>query len=111
MSLPHAHRRSEEERIELLRGGSVISSFAGSFGGSLRETRLTAMLGYVIALAPQRFCEQFGFRGTPLTVTLEMREELDRSDILIETTLGRGVIVPPAVKSASEKFAIFVGRT
>jgi hypothetical protein len=38
------------ERIDLLRAGSVVSSLAGAFGNELRETRLTAMLGYLIAL-------------------------------------------------------------
>src|SRR5580658_10978063 len=32
------------EQIDLLRGGSVVSSFAGAFGSALRETRLTALL-------------------------------------------------------------------
>ena len=82
----------EPDRIELLRGGSVVSSLAGAFGSALRETRLTAMLGYVIALEPVRFCNIFGFRGRPLSVRLETRHASDRSDILIETTVGWGVI-------------------
>lgn len=40
----------DRERIDLRRGGSVVSSFAGAFGSALLETQLTAMLGYVIAL-------------------------------------------------------------
>ena len=83
---------ADRERIDLLRGGSVVSSFAGAFGNALRETRLTAMLGYVIALEPERFCDLFAFRGRPLSVSLEARHASDRSDILIETTAGRGVI-------------------
>jgi len=80
------------DRIDLLRGGSVVSSLAGSFGSALRETRLTAMLGYVMALEPERFCDIFAFRGRPLSVSLETRHDSDRSDILIETTAGLGVI-------------------
>jgi hypothetical protein len=83
---------ADSEQIELLRGGSVVSSFAGAFGSALRETRLTTMLGYLIALEPQIFCNLFGFRGTPRSVRLETRYESDRSDILVETTSGRGVI-------------------
>ncbi|MGB0034811.1 MAG: hypothetical protein WBP79_04980 [Candidatus Acidiferrales bacterium] len=83
---------ADRERIDLLRGGSVVSSFAGAFGSALRETRLTAMLGYVIALEPERFCEIFAFHGRPRSVSLETRHASDRSDILIETTAGRGVI-------------------
>jgi hypothetical protein len=83
---------SDRERIDLLRCGSVMSSFAGAFGSALRETRLTAMLGYLIALEPERFCNIFAFRGRPLSVSLETHHESDRSDILIDTTAGRGVI-------------------
>ena len=83
---------ADSERIDLLRSGSVVSSFAGAFGSALRETRLTAMLGYVVALEPERFCDIFAFRGRPLSVSLETRHASDRSDILIETTIGRGVI-------------------
>src|SRR5260370_426088 len=50
------------------------------------------MLGYVIALEPERFCDLFAFRGRPLSVRLEARHASDRSDILIETAAGRGVI-------------------
>jgi len=82
----------DTERIDLLRSGSLVSSLAGAFGNSLRETRLTAMLGYLIALAPERFCDIFAFRGRPVSVSLETRHESDRSDILIETTAGRGVV-------------------
>jgi hypothetical protein len=80
------------ERIDLLRSGSVVSSLAGAFGSALRETRLTAMLGYLIALEPVIFCDIFAFRGRPLSVSLETRELSDRSDILIDTTAGRGVV-------------------
>ena len=62
---------ANRERIDLLRSGSVVSSFAGAFGSALRETRLTAMLGYLIALEPERFCDIFAFRGRPLSVSLE----------------------------------------
>lgn len=82
----------DRERIDLRRGGSVVWSFAGAFGSALLETQLTAMLGYVIALEPERFCDIFAFRGRPLSVSLETRHATDRSDILIETTAGRGVI-------------------
>jgi len=82
----------DTERIDLLRSGSVVSSLAGAFGSALRETRLTAMLGYMVALKPEPFCDIFAFRGRPLCVSLETRHASDRSDIIIETTAGRGVI-------------------
>jgi hypothetical protein len=83
---------ADAERIDLLRSGSLVSSFAGAFGSALRETRLTAMLGYMIALAPGRFCDKFAFRGRPLSVSLETRHASGRPDILIKTTAGQGVI-------------------
>jgi len=80
------------ESIDLLRGGSVVSSLAGSFGSGLRETRLTAVLGYLVALEAPKFCELFGFTGHPRSVSLETRHDRDRSDILIATTDGVGVV-------------------
>lgn len=82
----------ETERIDLLRGGSLVSSLAGAFGNALRETRVTAMLGYLIAMDPGKFCDIFGFHGKPLSVSLEMHHAADRSDIFIKTTRGGGVI-------------------
>ena len=75
-----------------MRGGSVVSTLTGAFGHSLRETRLTALLGYVIASDPDPFLDLFGFRGLPQSVALETRHEEGRSDILVETTLGNGVV-------------------
>lgn len=83
---------TKHERIELLRGGTVVTSLAGAFGRGLRETRLTAMLGYLVAMEPSRFCELFGFEGRPLSVELETRHALDRSDILVRTTEGVGIV-------------------
>jgi hypothetical protein len=83
---------ADTEGIELLRSGSVVSSLARAFGSELRETRLTAMLGYVTALAPERFCDIFEFRGRPLSVSLETRHGPNRSDILVKTTAGLGVV-------------------
>jgi len=82
----------DSERIELLRGGSVISSLAGAFGGAIRETRLTALLGYLIALDSSPFLDAFGFTGKVGNIKLEHRHGNDRSDILIQTTHGLGVI-------------------
>jgi len=38
-----------------MRGGNVVSTITGAFGESLRETRLTALLRYLAALAPEPF--------------------------------------------------------
>lgn len=84
--------KSQTESIPLLRAGRVVSSFTNAFGGDLRETRLTAILGYLIALEADRFCELFGFRGTPSSVSLETLHDRDRSDILVKTTEGVGIV-------------------
>jgi len=87
-----AQGRKAVEEIELLRGGEVVTSFAGALGRSLRETRLTAMLGYLAALNPEPFVKRFSFRGKPLSISLEARHEEDRSDILVQTTAGVGIV-------------------
>jgi len=78
--------------IALMRGGCLVSTLTGAFGQSLRETRLTALLGYLIALDPIPFLDLFGFSGVPQQVCLETRHEDGRSDILIETNRGTGII-------------------
>lgn len=75
-----------------MRGGAIVSTITGAFGQSLRETRLTALLGYLVALAPEAFIGLFGFKGLAQTVSLEMRHDTGRSDILVETTRGVGII-------------------
>lgn len=82
----------QPDGVDLLRGGFVVSNFAGAFGAALRETRLTAILGYLIALKPKVFCEDFGITGTIESVRLEARHNLDRSDILIKSTHGLAII-------------------
>ena len=94
LSRIHNRRAVEDksEEVQLLRGGSVVSSFAGAFGSSLRETRLTAILGYLIALKPKVFCDEFGITGTVESVRLEARHNQDRSDILINSTDGLAIV-------------------
>lgn len=85
-------RNIEPIEIELMRGGDLVSTLTGAFGQSLQETRLTALLGYLIALNPKPFLDLFSFRGLPQRVCLEKRHDEGRSDILIETNLGTGII-------------------
>jgi len=80
------------EVISLRRGGSVISSLASAFGGGLRETRLTALLGYLIALDPEPWMPLFGFPGTATEVMLENCSDEGRSDIEVRTERGTGII-------------------
>jgi hypothetical protein len=78
--------------IELMRGGKIVSTITGAFGQPLRETRLTAMLGYLIALRSGDFLALFGFPGTAQSVSLETSHDAGRSDILVATTKGVGII-------------------
>jgi len=82
----------EIERIPLLRCEKIISTLAGAFGGSLRETRLTALLGYIIALHPEPFFPLLGFKGKLLDVSLESSFDKNRTDILVKTSEGDGII-------------------
>jgi hypothetical protein len=92
----------QNDQVELLRGGTVVSSFAGAFGSSLRETRLTAILGYLIALKPKSFCDEFGITGTIESIWLEPHDEQGRPDIRIKSTHGLAVI--EAKVSAADPF-------
>jgi hypothetical protein len=85
-------RKNGLEHIPLLRGGGIISSLSGALGRSLKETRLTAILGYLIALAPEQFLKSFQINGIIYSVSLETNHSQGRSDILIETSNGLVVI-------------------
>jgi hypothetical protein len=87
----NAHNAVSTE-IELMRGGNVVSTLTGAFGQSLKETRLTAILGYLIALEPKPFQTLFGFSGVAQRVRLETNHTLGRSDILVETSDGIGIV-------------------
>lgn len=76
----------------MLRGDALVANVLGAFGHSLRETRLTAWLGYIFAKEAEALSPLFGFRGQVLRVSLETRHEDGRSDILVRTTEGDGVI-------------------
>jgi len=78
--------------IRIYRGGSIVSSLGNSFGGSLRETRLTAILGYLISLAPKPFLNLFDIKELPIEINLELSEDNGRSDIQLVTRKGIAVI-------------------
>jgi len=80
------------EEVQLLRGGAIATNLLGAFGQSLKETRLTALLGYLLAVRPEPLVTLFGFSGRVLSVCLETRHDEGRSDILVETSRGLGVI-------------------
>jgi hypothetical protein len=85
-----------DEEIVLFRSGSVVSSLLGAFGSSLRETRLTSLLGFLISCVPEEFGNFFGVDNTVLEVMLETHhsssKEPGRSDIILKTKRGNIVI-------------------
>ena len=92
-------KESTPEKVDLLRGGEIVSSLASAFGSGLRETRLTAILGYLVALEPEPFRELFGFDGKVMSVGVESVHDSGRVDIEIETT--EGVLVVEAKTDSS----------
>ncbi len=82
----------ENEEVPLLRGGQIVTSLLGSFGRGLRETRLTACLGYLIAREPESFRELLGLRGKIQSVSVEHRNNMKRTNVQIATSHGTTVL-------------------
>jgi hypothetical protein len=84
------------ENIVLFRSGSVVSSLLGAFGGTLKETRLTSLLGFLISCEPKEFGHFLGINSSILEVMLETfhpsSKEPGRSDIILKTKKGNVVI-------------------
>lgn len=80
------------ETIELYRSGIAVSSYLGSFGNALRETRLTSSLGFLLSTNIEAFRKPFGIRGRLLSVVLEKRHGHDRCDIELNTDTSTYVI-------------------
>jgi hypothetical protein len=85
-------RQESVETIPLLRGGTVVGNLLGAFGHGLRETRLTAALGYLIALRPEVFQKVMGSPGSVTSVELEHRHDQGRSDVILQSAVGSVVI-------------------
>jgi len=84
--------------LRLTRASQDVQSFLSVLGG-LRETRLTAVLGFLVARFPAEFGELLGFRHSSLDeVSVEETHEGDRYDVLIrqsgETHIIEGKIGP-----------------
>lgn len=87
--------KRKQERVEtipLLRGGSIVGNLLGAFGHGLRETRLTAALGYLIALRPGAFQKALGSPANITSVELEHRHDQGRSDVILRSPSGSIVI-------------------
>ena len=92
MKSARSSKTNQVEEVQLMRGGAMVVSLLGAFGQSLKETRLTSWLGYLLSMQPEPLASLFGFKGIVLAVRLETRHEDGRSDILVETSQGLGVI-------------------
>lgn len=84
--------------LRLTRANQDVGSFL-SVLGSLRETRLTAVLGFLVSRFPSEFGLALGFRPSPADeIAVEETEEGDRYDVLIqqsgETHIIEGKIGP-----------------
>lgn len=74
-----------DNAVPLRRGREEISNFFSALG-DLRETRLTAALGYLIAKAPSTFASIFLGRGVRVDeVQIEEREKQNRYDLVVRT--------------------------
>lgn len=96
-----AETSPKSEEIELFRGNAPCRSLFGAFGNSLKETRLTAGLGYIIAFAPEAFREILALEGRVEKVSIESPELTGRSDIRIETTGGRIWVVEAKIPATN----------
>lgn len=80
------------ERIELFRSGEPVSSYLGSFSGSLKETRLTAALGYLISRCSKPFLNLFEIDGPISSVFVENYQGVDRTDVEIAAKGKRYIV-------------------
>jgi hypothetical protein len=74
-----------DETVDLLRGGAAVRSLFGSFGNSIRETRLTSILGYLLAQEPGPWRKLFRISEPLSLVRVEFSREAGRADIWMET--------------------------
>ncbi len=80
------------ERIPVFRAGISVTSLLGTLGTSIKETRLTAWLGYLIAESSENLRIPLRLQGRVKSVILEHHHDDGRSDILVETETGLTVI-------------------
>lgn len=72
--------------LRLTRSRQDVQSFLSVLGG-LRETRLTAVLGYLVSRFPKEFGARLGFNTSPTDeISVEETENGDRYDVLIRAS-------------------------
>lgn len=78
--------------LRLTRATQEVGSFL-SVLGSLRETRLTAVLGFLVSRFPEEFGPTLGFRPTSADeISVEETDAGDRYDVLIRRSGGTHII-------------------
>lgn len=74
-----------QNTVTLYRNNKIISSFLSAFGNDIKETRVTAALGYLLSYTPKSFLNLFEIKNEIINIIIEEIEENGRVDIKIET--------------------------
>jgi hypothetical protein len=80
------------DSLTLMRGQVPVTSLLSAFGGALRETRLTSMLGYLIAHEPGNWSTFLEMKRPISYVGVEIDHDRGRADILVHSPKERLVI-------------------
>jgi hypothetical protein len=101
--------------LRLTRANQDVGSFL-SVLGSLRETRLTAVLGFLVSRFPEEFGSLLGFRPSPADeISVEETDAGERYDVLIrqsgETHIIEGKIGPTQSVDQLLRYVRSVRRT
>jgi hypothetical protein len=83
---------TQTNTLTLMRGQVPVTSFLGSLGGTLRETRITAMIGYLISHYPEPWQNFFSMKKPISSVGIEADYERDRADVVIDSTAERVIV-------------------
>jgi hypothetical protein len=81
-----------EEPIELWRAGAITTDLLSAFGRAPKETRITALIGFLLSMHPTRMAGIFQIYAKIRSVSVESPDEQGRCDILLETDQGPTVI-------------------
>ena len=87
-------KMNNDNQVSILRSNRAVGNFFGAFGNSIKETRLTAALAYLIAKEPSPFLTVFRLKGNPTDVLIEnVTKDRGRSDIQTRTDKGEDVVI------------------
>ncbi len=88
-----SHHQNNIEEIRLYRGGVSVSNLFDSLGKSLKETRITAALGYLFSISPERCRELFSINDDISENIVEANHEYGRADIQIDTINNKRYVI------------------